>query len=176
LAIVRERERGSIQQILVAPVRPAAFILGKAIPYGVLAYLELLIVLAVGLLWFRVPMKGSLPFLLLASVLYVFCTVGIGLLISTVTRSQVVAMLLALVATLMPSFLFSGFIFPVYSMPPSFQTTSLGFPARYFTEIARGIALKAAGPGDLWPQMAALALYTTAVLGLAASRFHRRMG
>ena len=176
LAVVRERERGSIQQILVAPVKPVELILGKAIPYAVLAYAEMLIVLAAGLFWFRVPIKGSLPLLLLVSVIYVFCTVGIGLLISTVTRSQVVAMLLALVATLMPSFLFSGFLFPLYSMPVRYQVASQAFPARYFMEVSRSIALKAAGLTELWPQVLALLIYTAAVLLLAAHRFTRRMG
>ena len=176
LAIVRERERGSIQQILVAPVSPAAFILGKAIPYGLLAFAEMVLVLVAGLLWFRVPFRGSLPLFLLASIVYAFCTVGLGLLISTVTRSQVVAMLLALVATLMPSFLFSGFLFPVYTMPELLRWVSLGFPARHFTEIARGLALKGSGPGQLWPQILALLAYTAAVLTLAVRRFHRRMG
>jgi ABC-2 type transport system permease protein len=176
LAIVRERERGSIQQILVAPISPAAFILGKAIPYGLLAFVEMLLVLTIGLLWFRVPFRGSLPLFLLASVVYVFCTVGLGLLISTVTRSQVVAMVLALVVTIMPTFLFSGFLFPVYSMPARYQWLSQGFPARHFTEIARGLALKASGPVELWPHLLALVLFAAAVLALASGRFHRRMG
>jgi ABC-2 type transport system permease protein len=176
LAIVRERERGSIQQILVAPVSPAAFVLGKAIPYAVLAFGELLVVLAIGLVWFRVPMRGSPALLLGAGVVYVFCAVGIGLLISTVTRSQVVAMLLALVATLMPSFLFSGFLFPVYSMPVRYQLLSLAFPARHFTEIARGVALKGVGADQLWPQLAALVALTAVVLATTTLRFHRRMG
>jgi ABC-2 type transport system permease protein len=175
LAIVRERERGSIQQILVAPTSPAAFILGKAVPYGLLAFVQMLLVLAAGLLWLRVPFRGSLLLLLLASIVYVFCTVGLGLLISTVTRSQVVAMLLALVATLMPSFLFSGFLFPVYSMPERYQWVSLAFPARHFTEIARGLALRASGPEQLWPHLVALLAFAAAVLLLATSRFHRRM-
>jgi ABC-2 type transport system permease protein len=176
LAIVRERERGSIQQILVAPISPAAFIVGKAVPYGLLAFVEMLLVLAIGLLWFRVPFRGSLPLFLLAAVVYVFCTVGLGLLISTVTRSQVVAMVLALVVTIMPTFLFSGFLFPVYSMPVRYQWLSTFFPARHFTEIARGLALKAAGPAELWPHWLALVLFAAAVLALATSRFHRRMG
>ncbi|MHB8990507.1 MAG: ABC transporter permease [Chloroflexota bacterium] len=176
LAIVRERERGSIQQVLVAPVSPAAFILGKAIPYGLLAFAEMLLVLAVALLWFQIPFRGSLLLFLLASIVYVFCTVGIGLLISTITRSQVVAMLLALVVTIMPSFLFSGFLFPIYTMPERYQVASLGFPARYFTEFARGLALKGSGIDQLWPPLAALTAYTVSVLLLATGRFHRRMG
>jgi ABC-2 type transport system permease protein len=176
LAIVRERERGSIQQVLVAPVSPAAYILGKAVPYGLLAYVEMLLVVAFGLLWFRIPFRGSLPLLLLASVVYVFCTVGLGLLISTLTRSQVVAMLAAIVVTLMPAFLFSGFLFPLYSMPERYRWLSLVFPARHFTEIARGLALKGSGLEQLWPHVGALALFAGGVLVVTTLRFHRRMG
>ena len=176
LAIVRERERGSIQQVLVAPVSPAAYIVGKAVPYGLLAYVEMLLVVAMGLLWFHIPFRGSLPLLLLASVVYVFCTVGLGLLISTLTRSQVVAMLAAMVVTLMPAFLFSGFLFPLYSMPVRYQWLSLVFPARHFTEIARGLALKGAGLDQLWPHVGALALFAGGVLLVTTLRFHRRMG
>lgn len=176
LAIVRERERGSIQQILAAPVSPAAFILGKAVPYGLLAFVDLLVVLAVGLLWFRVPFHGSLLLFLLAGVVYVFGAVGVGLLISTLTRSQVVAMLLAIVVTIMPTFLFSGFLYPLFSMPERYQWASLVFPARYFTEVARGLALRGAGFEQLLPQLAALLALTAAILLLAIRRFHRRMG
>lgn len=176
LAIVRERERGSIQQILAAPVSPAAFILGKALPYGLLAFVDLLLVLAASLFWFRVPFRGSLLLFLLAATIYVFAAVGLGLLVSTLTRSQVTAMLLALAVTIMPTMLFSGFLLPVSSMPSQLQVTSLAFPARYFTEVARGIALKASGLDQLWPQLLALVVLTSAVLAVATSRFHRRMG
>jgi ABC-2 type transport system permease protein len=176
LAIVRERERGSIQHLLVAPVPMVGVILGKVLPYGLLAFIQLLLVLAAGLLWFRVPFRGSLALFLLSGAVYVIGTVGLGLLISTVTRGQVVAMLLALVATLMPSFLFSGFLFPVYSMPVRYQWISQAFPARHFTEIARGLALKGASLTLLWPHLAALLLFAGIVLVLAVSRFHRRMG
>jgi ABC-2 type transport system permease protein len=176
LSIVREREHGSIQQLLVAPVSPAAIVVGKAIPYALLAFAELLLVLVAGLSWFRVPMRGSVSLMLGAGVVYVSCTVGIGLLVSTVTRSQVVALLLAFVATLMPSLLFSGFLFPVYSMTARYQLLSLAFPARYFTEIARGVALRGVGLEQLWPQVAALTAITALLLTATTLRFHRRMG
>lgn len=176
LAIVRERERGSIQQVLAAPVSPLALILGKAVPYSLLGFVDMLLVLAGGLLWFQVPFRGSLVLFLLASVIFVFCAVGIGLLISTVTRSQVVAILLALAVTVMPSFLFSGLIFPIYSLPVRYQWVSLAFPARHFTEISRGLALRAAGPEQLWPHFLALVVIAAAVASLTVSRFHRRIG
>jgi ABC-2 type transport system permease protein len=176
LAIVRERERGSIQQILAAPVSPTAFIVGKALPYGALAFLQMFMVLGAGLFWFQIPFRGSLLVFLFGAAIYVLCTVGLGLLISTVTRSQVVAMLLVFVVTFMPSFLFSGFIYPVYTMPERYQILSLFFPARHFSEFARELALKNASLDQLAVHLAALAALTVGLLGLAISRFHRRMG
>jgi ABC-2 type transport system permease protein len=140
-----------------------------------LAFLDFLLVLAAGLWWFQIPMRGSLLLLVLGGVVYVLCAVGIGLLISTLTRSQVVAMLLSILLTMMPSFLYSGFIFPLYSMTPTLQVVSRAFPARYFTDFARGIALKGAGLDVLWPDLVVLLLMTAGLLLLATTRFHRRM-
>ena len=176
LSIVRERERGSMQQILAAPVSPATLIVGKALPYGLLAFADLLIILAAGLFWFQIPFRGSMLLFLFAALIYAFCAVGLGLFISTVTRSQVVAILLALVVTIMPSMLFSGFLYPLFSMPPRYQWLSLAFPARYFTEISRGLALKGSGLPEIWPNLVVLAAYTAVLLTLAMRRFHRRMG
>lgn len=176
LAVVREKERGSIQQIFSSPVRPWEFIGGKMVPYAAIAFLEMLLLLEAGLLWFQIRVQGSLWLLLLLSILYVVCTVGIGLLVSTLTRSQVVAVLLAIVLTLMPSFLFSGFLFPVASMPKFFQWYTHLFPAMHFMEIARGIALKGIGPGYLWFNSLLLLLYAATVLALAASRFKKKIG
>ncbi len=176
LAIVRERETGSIQQVFVSPLRPWEFVIGKLVPYGAIAFIELLLVLLTGILWFRVPIRGSLPLLLAMSVIYVLAAVGIGLLVSTVTRSQVVAMLVALVLTIMPSFLFSGFLFPLFTMPKAMQAYTYLFPARFYMEIARGILLKGVGLGALWPNAVMLLAYTTAILAVASTRFRKRMG
>lgn len=176
LAVVRERERGSILQIYISPVRAWEFLGGKLIPYAAIAFLEMLLLLAVGNLWFHAPVRGSLPLLLVLSVLYVLCTVGIGLLISTVTRSQVVAILLSIVLTLMPAFLFSGFIAAIASMPKFFQWYTYLFPARYFMEISRGISLKGVGLERLWPEAVILLIYATALLALASLRFHKKIG
>lgn len=173
LAVVRERERGSILQIYVAPVRGWEFLWGKLLPYGGIAFLEMLLLLVVGRAWFGAPIRGSLPLLLGLSVLYVLCTVGIGLLVSTWTRSQVVAILLSIVLTLMPSFLFSGFLFPIETMPVAFQWYTHLFPARHFMEIARGIALKAVGLDRLWPSALLLVAYGVAVMTLASLRFRK---
>ena len=176
LAVVRERERGSILQIYIAPIRVWEFLGGKLLPYAAVAFLEMLLLLAVGRWWFNVPVRGSVPLLLGLALLYVLCTVGIGLFISTRTRSQVVAILLSIVLTLMPSFLFSGFLFPVASMPVFFQWYTHLFPARHFMEIARGIALKGVGLERLWLNAVLLLAYGATVLILASVGFRKQMG
>ena len=175
LAVVREKESGSVQQIFVSPIKSYQFIAGKMIPYAAIAFVEMLMILAAALLWFRIPFQGSFALFLGATVIYVFCTVGLGLLVSTITRSQLVAMLLALVATLMPSFLFSGFLFPIFTMPVVMQAYTYLFPARYFIELTRGIVMKGSGPGLLWPQFLILGLYTLAVFTAATLRFRKKV-
>lgn len=176
LAIVREKEHGSIQQIFVSPVRPAAFIIGKLIPYVVIAYLELLMVLVATRYWFESPLAGNIWLFLLASVPYVISTVAIGLLVSTVTRTQLTAMLLAVVITFMPSFLFSGFMFPLFTMPLAMQLYSYAFPARYFLKITYDVFLKGVGM-EVWGwQLGILSLYTAGLVALAASRFKKKVG
>ncbi len=176
LAVVREKESGSVQQIFVSPIRPYQFIAGKMVPYAVIAFFEMVMILAAALLWFRIPFKGSLALFLGATAIYVFCTVGLGLLISTITRSQLVAMLLALLLTLMPSFLFSGFLFPIFTMPMMMQFYTYLFPARYFIEITRGIIMKGVGLELLWPQFLILLAYTAAVFVIATARFRKKVG
>lgn len=175
LAVVREKESGSVQQIFVSPIRPYEFIAGKAIPYAAIAFFQMLMILAASLWWFGVPFHGSLPLFLAATVVYVFCTVSLGLLVSSITRSQLVAMLLALVLTLMPSFLFSGFMFPIFTMPAIMQAYTYLFPARYFIEISRGIAMRDVGLVVLWPQFMLLLLYTAAVFALTTRLFRKKV-
>lgn len=175
LAVVREKETGSVQQIFVSPIRPYQFIAGKMIPYAVIAFMEMLMILAAGVLWFQIPFRGSLPLFLGATTLYVFCTVSLGLLISSVTRSQLVAMLLALLATLMPSFLFSGFLFPIFTMPAMLQMYTYLFPARYFIEIVRGIMMKGIGLEMLWPQFLMLVFYTAMVFTATTLLFRKKV-
>ncbi len=176
LAVVREKEFGSIQQIFVSPIKPYQFIAGKAIPYAVIAFLEMVIILAAGIWWFEIPFRGNLLLFISATAVYVLCTVGLGLLISAVTRSQLVAMLLSLIATLMPSFLFSGFLFPVFTMPEMMQMYTYLFPARYFVEISRGIAMKGIGFELLWPQFLLLVLYTAMVFIATTLSFRKKVG
>ena len=175
LAIVRERERGSIQQIFVSPLKPWAFILGKLLPYGGIAYLELLLILLAARYWFGVPVAGNFGLFLLACIPYVISTVAIGLLVSTLTRSQLTAMLLAIVLTMMPAFIFSGFMYPLYTMPKILQFYSYFFPARYFTEITHDVFLRGSGLQDWGPQLAFLSAYALGLIGLASQRFKKKV-
>ena len=158
LAITREKESGSIQQIFASPLTPAEFLTGKLVPYGLIAFVQIVMVIAVGFLWFDVPLRGS-----------------IGLLVSTVTKSQLVAMLLALIVTLMPSFLFSGFLFPIFTMPYVLQLYTRLFPVQYFVDFSRGVVLKGAGLPELWPSVLLLFAYTAIIFALAAWRFRKKV-
>lgn len=175
LGIVREKETGTIQGIFASPLTSAEFITGKLVPYSAIAFLQMLMVVAVGYVWFAVPFEGSLPFLLAAGLIYVLCTVGIGLLVSTVTNTQLSAMLLALIVTLMPSFLFSGLLFPIFTMPVALQLYTTVFPGRYFVDISRGVVLKGTGLSTLWFEIALLAVYTLLVFALASWRLKKKV-
>ncbi len=175
LAIVREKERGTIEQVYVSPINPATFISGKIIPYGLIAFGEMLLILATGTLWFRIPFKGSILLLMATSIIYVLTTVGIGLFVSTITRTQLGAMLLSLIVTLMPSFLFSGFLFPIATMPYMMQLYTYFFPVRYFNDISRDLFLKGVGLEYLWGNILFLIVYASVLFFLASLRFKKKI-
>lgn len=175
LAIVREKERGTIEQVYVSPITPSTFILGKIIPYGIIAFGEMLLILITGTLWFQIPLKGSLFLLMGTSIIYVLITVGIGLFVSTITRTQLAAMLLSLILTLMPSFLFSGFLFPIATMPYMMQLYTYFFPARYFNDISRDLFLKGVGLEYLWGNILLLIVYASVLFILASLRFKKKV-
>jgi ABC-2 type transport system permease protein len=175
LSIVREKERGTIEQIYVSPIKPTLFILGKIIPYGAIAFGEMLLILATGTLWFRISFKGSITLLIVMSLIYVLTTVSIGLFVSTITRTQLAAVLLSLIIALMPSFLFSGFLFPITSMPYILQLYTYVFPARYFNDISRDIFLKGVGIEYLWGNMLSLIIYTLLLFVITSLRFKKKI-
>jgi ABC-2 type transport system permease protein len=175
LAVAREKELGTIAQIYASPLTKAEFIIGKLLPYAAIAFLQLIIVLAAGFLWFKIPMHGSLLLLTALGLIYVLCTVSIGLLVSTLVRTQVAAMLVTLILTLMPSFLFSGFIYPVFTMPDFFQSYSARIPTMYFVNISRGIVMRGAGLPELWVNVAVLTSYTVVVLTVGTFLFKKRI-
>jgi ABC-2 type transport system permease protein len=175
LAIVREREIGTLEQLMVSPLTPGELILGKTIPFALIGLADLGLITAVALLWFHIPYKGSVPLLLLASVLYILSALGVGLFISTISRTQQEAFMSAFLF-FMPTLLLSGFMFPVTSMPAVFQWLTLINPVRHYMEIVRALFLKGAGLEALWKQFLALFLMGVGILWLAADRFRRRAG
>lgn len=175
LAVAREKELGTIAQIFASPLTKSEFIVAKLLPYAAIAAGQLAIVLAAGFLWFKLPMHGSLALLAALGLIYVVTTVSIGLLISTLVRTQIAAMLITMIATLMPSFLFSGFIYPVFTMPAFFQGYAARIPTMYFVNISRGIVMRGAGLGELWLNAVVLLVYGIVVLTLATLLFKKRI-
>ena len=174
MAVVREKEIGTMEQILVSPIRPVELILGKTIPFALLAFADVIGITLIGVFWFSVPVRGNVLLLLFATGLFLMTSLGLGLLISTVSQTQQQAMMAAFFLY-MPAFLLSGFMFPIANMPQAFQWLTLVNPLRYFMEIIRAIFLKGVGASILWPQMVALALLGAATLGLASQRFHKTL-
>lgn len=175
LAVVREREIGTLEQLLVSPLRPGELILGKTLPFALIGTVDLVLVVAVALTWFHIPFRGNPLLLLLASVLFLFTALGTGLLISTVSNTQQEAFMSGFLVFL-PSLLLSGFMFPVNSMPRVFQVLTLAIPLRHYLEIVRALFLKGAGFEALWPQLLALLVMGVALLGAAALRFRGESG
>lgn len=174
MAIVREKETGTIEQIMVTPIRPVEFILGKCAPFVAIGFLNTALVSAVGLFWFEIPFRGSFALLLLGTALFLLSTLGIGLFISTVSRTQQQAMMTTFFF-FFPAMLFSGFIFPIANMPPVIQWLSLLDPLRYFLVIIRGVFLKGVGFDVLWPQFAALLGLGALVMAFAVGRFQKTL-
>jgi len=172
LAIVREREIGTLEQLRVSPLTPGELIIGKTLPFAAIGLVELSVVTTVAVLWFGVPFRGSLLDLLLASVLYLMSGLGLGLLISTISKTQQEAFMGSFLV-FMPAILLSGFMFPVSSMPSSFQWLTLFDPVRHYIEIVRAIFLKGTGIGSLWPQFLWLTALGGGILSFAAWRFRK---
>lgn len=175
LAITREKEFGTMEQLLVSPVRPVEVLVGKIAPYVVISAAMAVLVLGTGWLFFDVRVQGSLLFLAGACLLYLTTTLALGLLFSTVAKTQQQALLLALPATMMPTVVLSGFIFPVSSFPVWLQAISHIIPAYYFIQVLRGIMLKGVGPLELWPQLTCLTAMGVFFLAVATKRFRTRL-
>jgi ABC-2 type transport system permease protein len=175
MAVVREREMGTMEQLMVSPLRPGELMLGKTIPFAVISFFDMLLVIIVGVLWFDVPVNGSPVVLLVGTLLYLLSVLGVGLFISTFARSQQQA-LMSTILFYMPSILLSGFVFPIKNMPVLFQYLTYVIPLRYFLVIIRGVFLKSVGFVVLWPEMAALLVIGLVVITISSIRFRKRMG
>ena len=174
MAIVREKEIGTMEQLIVTPLRPVELIIGKTLPFALVGIIDIVVVVAAALLLFHVPFRGSGFVLMLGALLFLMSSLGAGLFISTVVRTQQQAMMSTFLC-FMPFFLLSGFTFPVRNMPLLAQYFTFLNPVRYFMEIVRGVFLKGAGVDVLWPQMLALLGFGVIILTASANRFHKKL-
>ena len=173
-AVVREREIGTLEQIMVTPIRRVEFILGKTVPFFLIGLLDATLVSMFGTLWFGVPLRGSIGVLGLGTVLFLICALGIGLFISTVSKTQQQAMVTAFFF-IMPASVFSGFASPISSMPEVLQWLTYLNPLRYFQVVLRSVFLKGSGLDILWPQMAVMAVLGFTMLAFSVFRFHKSL-
>jgi len=174
MAIVREKEIGTMEQLMVTPVRPIELMLGKTLPFAGVGLLDVCLITSAALLIFHIPLRGSLVLLFFCTLLYLMTTLGAGLFLSTISHTQQQAMMANFFFTT-PAFMLSGFAFPIRNMPVAVQYLTYLNPLRYFMEIVRGIFLKGTGIAVLWPQMLCLAAYGAAVLGLSVARFQKKL-
>jgi ABC-2 type transport system permease protein len=175
MALVKEREEGTMEQLIVTPLRSLELIAGKLLPFAVIGLVEITLALPVVRGIFQVPLRGSLLLFYFFSGLFLLSTLGLGLFISTLVRTQQQAMLVAAFFVMMPFILLSGFIFPVENMPAPIQAVARFIPLKYYLTVVRGIFLKGAGWSELWPQALALAAWGAAILGLAITTFHKKL-
>lgn len=175
MALVKEREEGTMEQIIVTPLRPSELIMGKLLPFVGVGFAEVTFALLVIRLVFGVPLRGSVPLLYGMSGIFLLTTLGLGLFISSLVKTQHQAMMVATFFVMMPFVLLSGFAFPVDNMPPLIKGIAQLIPLKYYLIIIRGIFLKGAGIAELWPDALALFLWGVCILGLAIMKFHKRM-
>jgi ABC-2 type transport system permease protein len=174
MAIVREREIGTMEQLLVSPLRPAELILGKTLPFGLIAFADVALITEIAVFWFDVPIQGSLWLLFGATLVYLLSALGIGLFISTISRTQQQA-LMSTFLFFQPTILLSGFVFPIQNMPQVIQYLTYANPLRYFLVVIRGIFLKGNDLAVLWPQLLALLAIGATVFTVSVLRFRRTL-
>ena len=173
-AIVRERERGTIEQLIVTPIRSWELVLGKLLPYVILAFVETFEIIIIGRYWFNVPVRGSLLLIIFTSGLFLMSSLGIGLFASTIANTQQEAMLTVMMYNL-PSIFLSGFFFPLQAMPKVLQWVSYAIPLRYYLVVIRSLLLKGVGIEAIQREVIALAIFGTVIMGAAALRFRKRL-
>ena len=176
MAIVKEREIGTLEQIIVTPIKPAQLIIGKTIPFVILGFVDIFLVMGVIVFWFGIPIRGDFIYLIFASFIYVLSSLGLGLFISTISKTQQQAMMVAMFGILLPMNFLSGFAFPIENMPGWIQPITYLIPLRYYITILRGVILKGDGFFQLIPQTAALLGIGILILALSSLRFRKRLG
>ncbi len=175
LAIVKEREIGTLEQLLVTPVKPYQLILGKLLPFTIVGLVAVTLVLAVMIFWFGIEVKGGIPFLIFCSLIFMLSTLGLGLFVSTISKTQQQAMVTSAFLVIMPMIFLSGFAFPIESMPKIIQYVTYIIPLKYFTVIIRGIVLKGLTIADLWQELGILFLIGVIILIFSSLRFKKSM-
>src|SRR3954468_14091801 len=175
VTIVKEKEQGTIEQIVSSPVKKYELMIGKTVPYAVLAYVDFLIIVVASYLMFGIHIKGSILLLLVTAFFYLIGVLGMGILVSTVTQTQISAMFAAIMASMLPSILLSGFIFPIRQMPAVLQALTVVVPARYFIEILRDIYLKGLGLESFWRETLYIMVFGVVMIALAAHRFKKKL-
>jgi len=173
-AVVRERERGTIEQLIVTPIRSWELVVGKILPYAILAFIDTLEILVIGHWWFGVPVRGNLSLVFLLSGLFVVSSLGIGLFASTIANTQQEAFITVMI-TMLPSIFLSGFFFPIAAMPEFLQWVSAIVPLRYYLVIIRALLLKGVGLAALQNEVIALSVFAVVIMGAAALRFKKRL-
>ena len=174
MGIVREKEVGTLEQLNVTPLKRSELILGKLLPYALVGMVDVVLVLGIALLWFQVPLRGSIWLLFALTILFLLSTLGLGLFVSTISSTQQQAMMTTIFFFLMPMIYLSGFVFPIENMPAAIQPITYLIPLRYFLVILRSIFLKGVGLETLWPQALGLTVWGVAILALAIARSTKR--
>ncbi|MBK9331750.1 MAG: ABC transporter permease [Ignavibacteria bacterium] len=175
LAIVKEREVGTLEQLIVTPIRPYQMIVGKLVPFTILGFVSIILVLSVMRFWFGIEVKGSVTFLFVCSFVFMLSTLGLGLFVSTISRTQQQAMITSAFLVIMPMIFLSGFAFPIDSMPEAIQYLTYLIPLKYFITIIRGIVLKGLGFSELWKDLLTLFLMGAAILTVSSLRFRKKL-
>jgi len=175
LGIVKEKEIGTLEQLIVTPIKPWQLIIGKLVPFVILGFVAVVIVLTAMTYIFDIPVRGSVPFLFLCSLFYILSTLGLGLFVSTISKTQQQAMMIAIFGIMMPMVYLSGFAFPIENMPKIIQYISYFIPLRYFITIIRGVILKGIGFNELWQEAGVLLFMGIAILFLSSLRFRKKL-
>ncbi len=176
LTVVKEREQGTLEQLLVTPATPRDILVGKMIPYWIIGMIDMLMIVLAGVLIFNVPLKGDLLLLFFSSGVFAFCGLGIGLFISSVAENQQIAIQLSMLMSVLPGFILSGFLFPIKSMPPIIQAVTVVLPAKYFLNILRGVFLRGSGWASLLVETMILFIMGVLLIVIASKRFKRNIG
>jgi len=174
MAVVREKEMGTLEQLIVTPLKARELILGKLLPFVVIGLIDVVLVVGAATLLIGVPLRGSIPLLMGLALVFMLTTLGLGLFISTISRNQQQAMLTA-VFFMIPMILLSGFVFPIENMPRVFQAVTYAIPIRYFFTVIRGIFLKGAGFAELWDEAAAMLVFGLGILTVSVLRFRKKL-